>query len=224
MKFYKIAFLIVVSLVPMLNFAQISLAERYWMFANNRGIDWIDPQHPDTIYNDFAITGPGRGLNSISNPITGDLIFYTTGCRFWDSTNIAFDTTYFPTCSSNSIHQNNNIIPNSNAYTDFIVIRNDNYYLFYIKITFDTVSQEIHVVGDSMIYYNNYYSEHQTSLIQHGNGEDFWYLNRQSNSYNIIRYLISSGNVVSIDSQVLGDKARPTRPTAMLFETGKGIK
>jgi len=223
MKFYKIAFFIVVGLFPILNIAQISLAERYWMFANNRGIDWMDPQHPDTTYNDFVMNGPTSGLNSISNPVTGDLIFYTTGCRFWDSTHIAFDTLINGTCTSNS-GLYNDIIPNSNAYTDFIVIHIDLYFYNYFRISIDANNQEIHVVGDSLEYYNNFWCEGAFTSIQHGNGEDFWSLTRQDNSYNIIRYLISSGNVVSIDSQVLGDKARPTRPTAMLFANRQGNK
>jgi len=133
MKFYKIAFFIVFSLVPMLNFAQISLAERYWMFANNRGIDWIDPQHPDTTYNDFMMNGPTSSLNSISNPITGDLIFYTNGGRFWDNTHIAFDTINFPSSSNSGLY--NDIIPNSNAYTDFIVFHTGTYSIHYFKIS-----------------------------------------------------------------------------------------
>jgi gliding motility-associated-like protein len=192
----------------------------WWYFVRDAGLSFESgTAMPDTNLNDsvtsFHLNGVGYGSNaitSISDPASGDLLFYASSCAIFNKNHFSFpngaplmETLSTATTSGTSAEDGVIIVPRPN--------RPNQYYFFYLRTSLslyadnrvaglfaNLVDMELdNGLGDVVDTFKNVYvvdsTEEKIDATPHANGVDYWLMVRRSLTNSYYAYLITESGI-----------------------------
>jgi WD40 repeat protein len=166
-----------------------------WYFGNGAGLDFNTDCSP-TVLTDGKIDG-FEGCASISDPVTGQLLFYTNSDSVWNRNHV--------------VMPNGHLVNNGSTITQVLILAHPgsatNYFIITAEVQgFSGQHLRVHEVDMSLnsglggfvykdsVIYNAPVAEKVTA-VRHVNGIDVWLIAHGYNSANYIAFLITQAGI-----------------------------
>lgn len=166
-----------------------------WYFGNGAGLDFNTDCSP-TVLTDGAIDG-FEGCASISDPVSGQLLFYTNSDSVWNRNHV--------------VMPNGNLVFNGSTITQVLLLAHPgsatNYFIITAEVqSFSGEHLRVHEVDmtlngglgglvykDSVLY--NAAVTEKITAVRHANGIDVWLLAHAYNSADYIAFLVTQAGI-----------------------------
>ncbi len=166
-----------------------------WVFGLGSGLQFM----PDNSIEQYASSVSSReGVSSISDPATGELLFYTDGSKIWDHSH-AVMANGNGLSGDYSSSQSAVIVPKPGDKARYYVFAadflggNKGYTYSIVNIAANLGLGAVEgATKNTLLFQNN---TEKITVAKHCNGQDFWLILRESNGNTFWVYLIDEGGI-----------------------------